>query len=149
MHNKIAIVSGLFATLLATSAFAADAVPLLKKSQNSGFTPPEFHQSLECSVFADKVVIVRSFGGTVTATEERAVVLAGEVEKLIAAAASEAFVAEATICDAPGTSVSAIVKEGEELLLHGVSTCSKDGTRNGKNSMILLNIANSLCGDMR
>ncbi len=144
MFNKLIVLVGFNLTSLALAES-----PLLVKAQNAGFTRPEYQQSFECQIFADRVVIQRSFGESVNTSETRKIELNGDVAQLIRKSSQENFESAPTLCDAPAVRVIASNESaGVEFLLYGHSTCSQDGARNGEASTVLKNLVNALCGEM-
>lgn len=138
------------AALLSTPALAE--TPWLVKSQNAGFVMPAFWQTFTCSIYADRVEIQRSFGQSgLNSLESRPVTLAGDVAAAIRGAALESLTDDGTLCDAPGTRITAYLptdSDSQGLLLLGRSTCSQDGERKGEHSTPLIALANALCGSM-
>lgn len=138
-------------TLFATPALAAN--PWLVKSQDAGYVMPADWQTFTCSIYSDRVEIVRSVGQSgITTKEVRAITLQGDIENEIRLAAAETLTDNGTLCDAPGTRISAYLPtdgDGGGLLLYGQSTCSQDGERQGEHSTPLINLANGLCGSLR
>ncbi len=141
------------ATFFAASAPAFAETPWLTKSQDSGYVMPADWASFSCSIFSDRVEIVRYVGQAGISTKEvRAISLSGDIEGEIRLAASEALTDSGTMCDAPGTRIVAHLPTNSEeggLLLFGESTCSQDGERRGEHSTPLVNLTNGLCGSLR
>jgi hypothetical protein len=138
----------LVASFLAAPAQAETA--WLVKSQDAGYVMQRHWQTFVCSVFSDRVEIVRAFGPSGLSTKEvRPVELSGDVAQEIRLAAGEALTDSGTLCDAPGTRITAHLPGEDGLLLYGRSTCSQDGEREGEHSTPLIALANGLCGEMR
>lgn len=139
------------ATLVTTPALAES--PWLVKAQDSGYVMPADLATFFCSIFSDRIEIERQVGQAGISTKEvRAITLTGEIETEIRLAAAESLTDEGTLCDAPGTRITANIStdDGQNaLLLYGQSTCSQDGERKGEHSTPLINLTNGLCGSLR
>lgn len=139
------------ATLFAMPALADS--PWLVKSQDSGYVMPADWAAFQCSVYSDRVEIVRAVGQSgLSVKEVRAIALSGDIENEIRLAAAEELVDAGTLCDAPGTRITAHLPTDANqggLLLFGQSTCSQDGERRGEHSTPLVNLTNGLCGSLR
>lgn len=139
------------AILSATPALAES--PWLVKSQDAGYVMPADWASFTCSIYSDRVELVRYVGQSgLSVKEVRAITLAGDIEAEIRLAAAEELSGDGTLCDAPGTRITAhLPTDGDEggLLLYGQSTCSQDGVRRGEHSTPLVNLVNGLCGSLR
>jgi hypothetical protein len=137
------------AALFATPALADS--PWLVKSQDSGYVMPADWATFTCRIYSDRVEIVRYVGAGISTKEVHAITLTGDIESEIRLAAAESLTDSGTLCDLPGTSITAhLPTDGDQdgLLLYGQSTCFQDGERRGEHSTPLINLTNGLCDSL-
>lgn len=140
--------------LVSTAALASPENPIIRKTNYSGYTMPQYGYSLVCDVFADRVVVQRTFGGgegeNAGFSETRNVALVGEYAATIAKAAAEPEETWTTPCDGPSDGLTAfrILESGllEEVVLENSGGCGVDGRkRTGPAAHVLKALATSLC----
>lgn len=145
MIKQLALIAAVFATP------ALAETPWLVKSQNSGYVRQQDAQSVTCSIYSNRVEVVRYVGSGLSVKEVRPVALTGDFATEIRLAASETLSDEGTLCDAPGTRITAHLPtdtNNDGLLLFAVSSCYRDGRREGEHSSPLINLTNGLCGSL-
>lgn len=141
----------MLACLVASSAFAAPAKPLLMKSSGGGFVPPDYARHEKCEVYSDRVVLTHRYGsGSDTAlqlVETRTITLNGNVALVIEKAAAEAETTKPNnLCDGPGTGIVAYDKNGQDVSLFSTGGCgSPQRSRDGVQSSKLKSIVDLFC----
>ncbi len=99
----------LFTTLFAASAFAETTI--VTKTNHPGHVSPDYGRSEICQVTTDRVIITTRYGlsaNGVTTTEIRNSKVTGNLQKLLADAASETVMEkDNSMCDGPSTSIVA------------------------------------------
>ncbi len=120
-------------------------LPLITKSSGSGFVMFDFIRNETCEVFADRVVVNKSFGG-LTVVETHLINLVGDIQAVLSSAkADELTETDNFLCDAPGTFISANLN-GEEVVLFSSGGCgSPKQVRNGSASQLLADLVTSYC----
>lgn len=137
--------------LLAISAFAAPAKPLISKSSGGGFMMPEYAGGERCDLYSDRVVISNTFGmqgpTAVAIAETRAISLKGNLQAIINQAKTEQVTTKPNnLCDGPATSIVANDGSANGVLLFSTGGCgSAERTRNGIASDKLRNLVNLFC----
>jgi hypothetical protein len=127
----VAVVSALVFAAVASKAHPAQAddhptaeQALLTKTNFPGFQPAFSIRTEHCELFADRVVITRQFGLTHGIRETRQIQLFADLKLLIAEAAAEELKSNAnSLCDGPGTVVSA-----GDVLLYSSGGCGVAGS---------------------
>ncbi len=99
-------------------------LPIVTKTNSSGFTMADFIRNETCELYADRVVITKSYGLDHTITETRMIDLAGDIMALLQEAADDELTQSPNfLCDAPGTLITA----GEGRLPEAITLFSSGG----------------------
>lgn len=117
------------------------AAPLLIKASATGFVPVEWSHSEKCEVYANKVVLTKTYGGKTVSTTYP---FSGEesVKDLIEEASHEELQEDDNYrCDGPSTTISA-----GELLIYSTGGCgSPKKSRQGPGAHALTDIIGTFC----
>ncbi len=140
--------------LVSTAALATPENPIIRKTNYAGYTMPQYGYSVVCDIFADRVVVERTFGRSegesAGFSETRNVSLLGEYAATIAKAAAEPEETWTTPCDGPSDDLTAFrtLENGtlESVVLESSGGCGVDGRkRTGPATHVLKALAMSLC----
>lgn len=134
---------------LATQALALAPTPIIRKSNYTGFTAPEFTRFEQCEVYVDKVVITKQFGST-KIIETRALQTSGLHELVTAAKAEPVKETPNFLCDGPSTTIDAFENQAndqvERVELFSTGGCgSPSRNREGNQAETLRNIMALYC----
>lgn len=144
MKSSLFFIS-LILTASTSFGFVAAEKPLISKSSGSGFVPPEYQRSETCNVYADHVVILKTYG-TMRTSETRSVNASNGIQDVLAKAVGEKVTETANgLCDGPVTQVNAFV-DGKDVVLYTTGGCgSPKKHRSGPYTAILLELVGSFC----
>lgn len=142
MKSKMTMVGVLLA--MSGSVFASEKA-LITKVKYPGFVHPDFAVIVSCEVFLNHVSITKTFGNgdsRVVLTEAKNINIAGNIEKLISAAAADKIQETPNnLCDAPSTATMI----GSEVLFSSGGCGSPQKERQGGAAYLLRSMVDGYC----